>query len=378
MWLGFVLRLLVAAWNGFFGPSFGAENDALNFHQVAVDFSQRLEPEAFEINFIYSYVLGVLYRVTTDALFWGSVVSCVAWLGSAHILMKIMGLLSFGKRQKCYAMLIFSLLPTSILWTSVTLREPYQLLIVNSAIYSSLRIHLNKSTTHWLWLFVAAAIGSILHAALFGFGLFLIVWTSFWIVLRKRQLWFVVSFIVVVPLAAVLVSYGLSWFQGAYPGYGVQNGFISALETYQRAGLSEEARTHYKDSVTLDGMMGLLAFIPVALFQYLFEPMPGRMSALVDVPFVLENLLRAVLIWTALVRLRKGPPHQRKAVLLVFVSFVVLETIWAVGTVNWGTAARHHISSGGLLVIAAFAYSRKRSSRRTKPEVVVGGLLPAA
>ena len=33
--LGFSLRLLVAIWNSFFGPSMGAEGDAITFHLVA-------------------------------------------------------------------------------------------------------------------------------------------------------------------------------------------------------------------------------------------------------------------------------------------------------------------------------------------------------
>ena len=37
--IGFFLRFLVAVWNGFFGPSFGAEGDALMFHDVALHVS---------------------------------------------------------------------------------------------------------------------------------------------------------------------------------------------------------------------------------------------------------------------------------------------------------------------------------------------------
>ena len=42
-------------------------------------------------------------------------------------------------------MLVYALLPSSIIVTSVTLREPYQLLLVNLAILAALKIYWNKS-----------------------------------------------------------------------------------------------------------------------------------------------------------------------------------------------------------------------------------------
>src|SRR6266550_47367 len=166
MWLGFGLRLLVAFWNGFFGPSLGAESDALHFHQVAIDFGRTLTARPFEISWVYAYALGIIYRFTVPSIFLGSVLSCIAWLLSAEVLLKTMRLLSFRRQQRFAAMSVFALMPSSILWTSVTLREPYQLLMVNVAMYAALKIHLSKSLRHWIWLLLAVGIGGVLHGAL--------------------------------------------------------------------------------------------------------------------------------------------------------------------------------------------------------------------
>ena len=59
---GFALRFLIAVWNGFFGPSFGAEGDALLFHDIAVQFSQFGVFDAkFNIGWVYSMFLGSIY-----------------------------------------------------------------------------------------------------------------------------------------------------------------------------------------------------------------------------------------------------------------------------------------------------------------------------
>ena len=66
---GFVLRLLVAIWNGFFGPSFGAELDAGKFHLAAVEVAQNPYLDEFRTGWIYTDVLGLFYYVTTDSVF---------------------------------------------------------------------------------------------------------------------------------------------------------------------------------------------------------------------------------------------------------------------------------------------------------------------
>ena len=95
LWLGFFLRLVNAFLNGFYGPSYGASDDALGFHLNAVQYSQNLVFDLFILGNIYSYILGIFYFITTDSLFLGSALSALGWLASAFILLRIMRILSF-------------------------------------------------------------------------------------------------------------------------------------------------------------------------------------------------------------------------------------------------------------------------------------------
>ncbi len=373
IWLGFMARFLVAIWNGFFGPSFGADADAVTFHLMAVSYANNPELYTFRIGWIYSYMLGIFYYLTTDSLFLGSLLSCVAWLASAYILVKIMRLLSIDKSHQFKAMLIYTLLLSSILFTSITLRESYQLLFVNLAIYAALKIYLNKSSIHWLVLFCAVIGMGVLHLALFAFGLFIVIATLVSLMLPGRKGLPLAKIALVLPLVALAAFYGLSLFTSATPL--LDGGLGAAVETYQQGGLDIDARAHYKTSVEISGVAGLLLFVPGALFQYLFEPMPWRISTAADAGLLLENILRAWLIWKAWTGLRKMPTQERRPVLFVFLSYLVIETIWSLGTINWGTAVRHHVPSIGLLVGAAFAYSAHKTglqvkSRATKPMTV--------
>ena len=361
IWIGLFLRLFVAIWNGFFGPSFGAEADAEGFHLVALEYAQNPTLDKFIIGWIYAYVLGLFYYLTTDSLFLGSVLSCFAWLASAGLLVKIMRLLSIDKSQQSKAMLIYALLPSSILYTSVTLREAYQLLFVNLAVYSTFKIYLNKSSKHWLVMFCAVIGMGVLHGALFAFGLFIVAATLVLLNLYGLKKFSLVKLAFAVPLVALIVFYGLSLFTSV--SYKLDDGLGMAIQTYQLGSLGTDARAHYKDGVEISGVAGLLTFIPIAIFQYLFEPMPWRISSAMDIGLMFENILRAWLIWKAWTGLRNMPVPRRRPVLFVFLSYLTLETIWSLGTVNWGTAVRHHIPSMGLLMIAAFAYARTAYKR---------------
>ena len=366
--VGFFLRIIISIWNGFFGPSFGADVDAIGFHLNAVAYSDNLEINEFVIGHFYSYVLGVIYFLTDDSLFLGSFLSVLAWLASAFTLVKIMRLLSFDKAHQFKAMLIYALLPSSILLTGVTLREPYQLLFVNLAIYAALKIDLSKSATHWLLLFGAVIGMGVLHGALFAFGLFIVIATLILYYLRGRKGFSLLKFTFVAPLIALMAIYGLSLFTSV--SYNLDDGLDAAVGTYQQNLLDSDARTTYSGSLEINSATSLLIFIPGAIFQYLFEPMPWRISAAVDVLSLLENSLRAWLIWKVWSGLRNMPVQERRPVLFLFLSYLVIETIWSLGTANWGTAVRHHLPSMGLLLVAAFAYSANRAGLQVKSRVV--------
>jgi hypothetical protein len=362
MWFGFFLRFVVATWNGFFGPSFGADLDAVSFHLQAVAYAKNLEFGEFHMGWIYSYVLGAFYAVTGSSLFLGSLLSCTAWLASAKFLARSMRLLSFDAPAARRAMFLYAVLPSSLMFTSVTLREPFQLMFVNLAIYSSLKIYLSKDPRYWFFMALAVVGMGVLHGGLFAFGLFIIVATLALLMLRGRAGMSPVRIAIIAPFAVLIGIYGLSLF-GAV-SYNLNDGLSSAIESYQQGGLNTVARTNYKTAVEISGIGGLLLFLPVSLFQYLFEPMPWHVSGVSDIPVLVENVMRAWLIWRAWRGLWTVEGEAKRAGLFLLLSYFVLELLWSLGTINWGTAARHHVPGVGLLLMASLAYSRASAVRR--------------
>ena len=154
--------------------------------------------------------------------------------------------------------------------------------------------------------------------------------------------------------------------------YNLDDGLSAAVLAYQEGVIEYEGRAIYRTEVAINGLGELLLSMPVFLFQYLFEPMPWRMSSLLDLVALTENLLRAWLIWNALRYFRvlsnKTPNlteynffRNGKLIVFIFLSYLIMETIWSLGTTNWGTSIRHHLPGLGLLLVASFAYQNVSS-----------------
>ena len=378
LWLGFLLRLGIAFYNGFIGPTYGSSDDALGFHFMAADFSQNLVIDVFFITHIYAYILGFFYFITTDSLFLGSALSALGWLASAFILLRIMRILSFNMSDQWRVMLIYVLLPTSLMYTSVTLREPFQLLFVNLALYAALKIYFHRSNAHWLVLFIAVVGMGSLHGALLAFGIFIIAGTLFLLTSRNRKGISFTKFILVTPIVILCLFYGFELFM-SLTSYGerLDDGLGVAVQVYQEGTLSDayDARANYRTEVIeTNGLGGFILSLPYFLIQYLFEPMPWKISSIIDVVALLENMLRLWLIWNTLKYLvgtylnkpmfvAHNAFGNRRFYLFIFVSYLLIESLWSLGTSNWGTASRHHVPSLGLLLIVGFVYRNVMSMK---------------
>lgn len=389
MLVGFLIRLLVAFWNGFFDFEFGQISDAGSFHNRARFFAGFCEDEygkayispafAWEEclvhvkgrgSFFTCFLAKIYYWTNIDSLFISSAFSCTAWLMSASVLLKIMGLLSIDKSSQFKAMVVYALLPSSLLITSITLREPYELLLINVAVFAVLKIYESKSYRYLPVLILSVVLFSLLHKALMVVGLLIVLsLVGMYIFRRNRKGYSSARFMLIAPIIALFLIFGASKVRGGVFDL-LSNSFADAarnlgeeIEKYQKGGLAIEARAHYKTDVEINGIMDLLIFVPVGLFQYLFEPMPWRVSAITDVMLLLENLLRMWLIWKAWFGIHKIPIEKRRLVRSIFLLYFMTEGLWSLGTINWGTAMRHHIPAFGLLVVSAFAYSARMAGR---------------
>ncbi|MEP2987444.1 MAG: hypothetical protein ABJN65_11605 [Parasphingorhabdus sp.] len=349
---GLALHLAVAIWNGFFGPSFGAEGDALEFHREAQYYAENLENFEYETGWIYSYALGVLYAVFfTDHIFFGSIISVFAWLVSAILFGRILDCYNGSDRYKEISMALFCIWPTMLLNTSVTLREVFQVLAINMILLASLRIFV-QNQNRWTLLIAGMILGSVLHGTLLAFsaGIFALL-VYFYInsasgATKAARMTFGIAF-GMVGIFIVLSLFGVI-------AYDVDDGLVAAIQSYNEGAIAANARADYRTEGFIEGPYDLIIFLPTAFFQYMLEPLPANVGTVADMLLFMENLARLLLIIIAIRGIFRADGITRKALLFSFLAYLALEALWSVGTVNWGTASRHHVPAMGLLLSIAF------------------------
>ena len=355
IWAGVSVRVALAVWNATTGPIFGSDADAINFHRFATGVARGdIRPGTPMISFAFAYALGLIYRMTGPSQLVGSLISCAAWWFSAVVFRRILTLLSVPATALFAAVATYALLPSSAIWTSTTLREPYQLVCVNLIALGALRLLSGGGRWAWLVLIAATLTGFFLHAAVFLTGSVAIVVVGIVRALRRpggrsRAAVGVTAVLISAGLAATAVAMQYS----PYLGVGLEAGVTRYLE----AGLAQFARTAYftTDQVQIGGAGDFARFAALSFWRYLVEPLPWHVSTWHDAVLLIENALRAMLLVLALVALPRLQRDARLKVVVLIGLYLTLERFWSFGTLNWGTAARHHLTASGLLFAAAAA-----------------------
>jgi hypothetical protein len=360
LFFGLLAHIAVAVWNGFYGPSFGAEGDALAFHFEAISFSNNLEHFSYQTGWIYSYFLGVLYSIFTDHIFFGSLISVAAWFLSALLIKSIMELLKIEKTQIVIAILIYSLWPSALLNSSVTLREAFQSLGVAIICYSSISIFATGKN-RWATLISGMIMASVLHGALMAFSSIIFAFIILYTARERFSLGPFGGTIFLVIFGGFCLVIGI-FLLGEF-GYDLQSGIVDAIQGYNEGAIAANARADYRTSLDISDPIDLLLFLPRALFGYMLEPLPWRIGNPADAVLFLENSFRIILLFVAFRKNKSLVGEDRAPHSFLLVGYVTLSLIWSVGTVNWGTASRHHAPSLVMLCIAA-VYSRQSSDRR--------------
>ena len=350
--LGFFLRLSISFYNNFYTLPM-ASADAISFHQSAIlKLSNLSFLENIMDGWIYTSFLALLYYFLTPSILIASISSCILWLLSSVVLNKIFNLLEVSHTNKLIAFAVYIFMPSSIIFTSLPLRESMELLIINLYIMYVILIIQNNKLIFFPILILLSALLFMLHSALILFtfftSIFLLVVLSMKVInyFYKKELLFLYFFYTFFTLFSLAIIF--LHVLDILP--------INIIFEFLQVKISNYhmnvpiSRTTYLYTVLVDN---LFVYLFNSLYFYFFYPMPYYIQNFYDFIYFVENIIRIgllVFIVNNFFYLRK----KNSILIIVLLIYIILEMMWAIGTANWGTAARHHVVSYGLLVILAF------------------------
>lgn len=363
---GFFLRILLATFEIQFQISALYMPDSLQFHEEALVFYDYLNNTYLQdignynwrIGWIYSTFLGFVYYIFTPSLLLGTYFSCIFWFMSAVIFYKIFSELSTDQTSIKYYLFIYSFLfPTTIIYSSVILREPLMLLLVNLIIFLTIKIRRNVKLIYLISFFVTCGLFIVLHKANFIIITIFLMVILYMYVIKKINIsiytsnFFLFLFLIFLHFSGILeIIYEqiISYQTGHFGDYDF-----------------DRAAYYTKDEIVVfSNKYNLGNFLVITiknLFNYLLQPILLNISSIKDLILSFENLIRLSLLIIILFNIIFKFKNNYLSV-LCFLLFIINEMTYAQATVNWGTASRHHVPIIGVLLLCTF-FSNKKNLR---------------
>ncbi|MEM7242920.1 MAG: hypothetical protein AAF429_12110 [Pseudomonadota bacterium] len=363
LWISFLVLQAVAFVNAFVVDLKGGTIDAVRFQDAARDWADFGVWE-FAVNseFFVQY-LGTLYRIFGPSEFIATQFGLAAMMLAALLLIRFARALGFV--FPALGLIVFLLWPSMLLRITTTLREPYMIFCVILSFYGLLRFSQTGRVRYAVISVAAIGLEALFHKALAVLAPFLIL-IIIWKFLFDRGL----------PLLRKSGWIGLGLF-----GLGVVAiGSFAAFETtvkglkplqslllWDTAHISQvleyktgrDFRTTYDAALDFSDPLRFLTSLGRSFLYYMFMPFPWLVRSPLDILAFVEASFRffGSLLIVRFVLLERAIPTPLRPVLL---AGFLLTLIWAVGTANYGTASRHHLTTNWLFFMIYVACFTRR------------------
>jgi len=345
IWFCIVLHHAVAFLNAYVGNVLGAKGDNGTAHTISVELAALPEPEWIYGTglVIYTQFVGLFYRAFGASLLLGEELSILAFALSCVVLVKLVNLLDM-RRFRVGIVLLFGLLPSAVIFRSLTFRESWQALFFLLAVYWAVRLRKRGGILIVSFLLMSGFCLSLLHWSLSYYAMYLIAISVYWgIFCRKKGVQFLFTGLLVA--CVIILVQKMGWFMT------VAQAFEDAKYFRQRAIDFVDARAVYGVMLDTSSVLGFVTTTPMVFVQYMFAPFPWQVENVKDICAMLESMLRFVLLFFAVFSWRRSSSEVRSYYSFLLIAVLAMEFVWALGTVNWGTAARHHVLGYSVIVL---------------------------
>lgn len=267
-----------------------------------------------------------------------------------------------------YVLLIYSLLPSVLCNQSYVLREVWQSLCVLGIVWISLHIQRHGYTvTRIVGMLLFAVVGIFLHVAMvfiviiaIVFGLLVTNKISITrLFIKPTRLFKYVCILVLFILILFPLIIESSNFQGLLDGRLLQRA-ESYVEVGQRVAERGHSRAVYGKQLYAERPWTLMH----SFAAYQLMPLPWHFGSVADVVLFAENMFRVFLLLSYLFYRKHLTQFHKDNMDVIVVMWFLIELVWSGGTINWGTASRHHVPAVSLLLIVGLASSYLAKSER--------------
>lgn len=356
----------IAAFNAYAGTIHGVDVDAMKFHGNAAAIAAIGGWDFGLGSRFYTTMLAFAYALGGPSLFFGEATSVFAYALSCVVLVRLLDLLKIDRHQAA-CVLVFGLHPASALFTSVTLRESWQIYFFMQSAYCLLRFRVSAGPVSLLWGLLGAALMGCLHNGLIVYALFMVPLALFSRMGPRTTLSLprTIGLGLTMAVSGGLIAAAVTGTLPYTPSLArlSEGEAIEYASTYRQKG-EKGARAEYAVKLDAGSPVKFALSLPPVYLYYMLSPFPWQLRSSLDLFAAADGWLRLLLLFFALTALwapPKGMPYGIPRFLLIL--YFSMSALWAMGTINYGTALRHHIVPFWILVALGLPPLLDRASK---------------
>jgi hypothetical protein len=344
--------------NSFIGPdSYGLFHAAIMLSREDISF---LIKNKYYLENFYLFIMPLFLKIipikSYSAL---SLIGIILWILSFIIILKIFNNFKVEKKHQIILLSFFSFWPSNVIFTATVSREAFQFFMLNLIIYLLLNLSKKLKISDLLFLLFALVIITFFHKAFFFTSLIVLSIIFFFYFFNQKKIEINFKFIIFISTFIFII---FSIFN--YTKFGYQQfiyGLPKAVETYQNGLLiSSESRANFREyPVNIANYYELIFYGFTFIKDYFLRPNISEVIKISDLLSFFENIIRIFIISIITINILRYF-KKNKSSFMIFLIYLFIEFVWALGTSNWGTAMRHHSVANGILIIAlGLTLSRK-------------------
>lgn len=326
----------------------GQGYDDKRFYLEAVQIARGYKELNFQIGIIFTSFIGLIFRYTAESYFLGSILSILAWFFSAIIFKKNLEFFNINLPAINYALFFYILLPSSIIYSSLILRESYQLLLINLFCFCFFKITMKNNFKYSLLLIISLLALSYLHKVFIIFSFIIII--IFLIILTKKMMKYLFRF----RYFNILFLFSIFSLILISENYLRISDLIFKNISEHVNNLTLSRSNYQNNNLELLSYFDFFSYLCTSFYNYFFQPTITRVENYFDFLLFFENYLRVIFLFLSLINIIKVKMRNYKYLLIIFFFYILIETLWALGTNNYGTAVRHHMPQIGLLLLLTY------------------------
>lgn len=345
----FFFAVSMAVSNAYITNLKGAEIDAERFLEKGEDWASNGTVQLVVDSDFFIQLVGLYTRAGLDEFGMTLIGILLYYATIAFFITKLRLTINKPSTIAVFFLLVFS--PSVLFRVAALLREPYTIFFVTFGVFLLSAWIVNRRSGYFIVGLAFCVVGALFHkAALALLPLIILLLMVCSIRFRPGTVVFVAFS---VSLFSYLIYASLSLLEGLR---GVQaltvilTGDFSSAEQIVSAKSSRDFRTTYDYGADWTSFSGVIVTVFKSTVYYYGKPFLNDLQGVSDFVAFFDNFLRWVVLYVVCVALYKNRFNNRQHVFLMG-CYLLFNIIWAVGTSNYGTGSRHHMTSLPILAL---------------------------